>query len=193
MEQTTSQKILDTARVLVIAGGYNGFSYADISDAIGIRKASIHHHFPTKAELVRTLVEDYAKAAVAGLGALRENVPGPVEQLEAYVGYWRSCIDDGSKPFCLCAMLAGEIEILPPEVASQVRVHFRNLAGWLTAVLEEGAALNLFHLDRPPEQVAQALMASVHGAMLSARVGGDADLFAAIVVPQVEALKRGRG
>ena len=56
MEQTTSQKILDIAQSLVVAGGYNGFSYADISDAIGIRKPSIHHHFPTKAELVRVLV-----------------------------------------------------------------------------------------------------------------------------------------
>jgi TetR/AcrR family transcriptional regulator, transcriptional repressor for nem operon len=188
MEQTTSQKILDTAQSLVVTGGYNGFSYADISDAIGIRKASIHHHFPTKAALVRTLVDQYVQRAVAGLGAVRENIPDPVDQLQAYIDHWKTCISDGSQPFCVCAMLASEMEILPEEVAPHVRRHFANLTAWLTVVLEEGAAQGRFHLGRQPEQTAQILMASVHGAMLSSRALGNPELFAAIVSPQIEAL-----
>jgi TetR/AcrR family transcriptional repressor of nem operon len=39
----TSDDILACARSLIVAGGYNGFSYADIADVVGIRKASIHH------------------------------------------------------------------------------------------------------------------------------------------------------
>ncbi|HIE19064.1 TPA: TetR/AcrR family transcriptional regulator, partial [Candidatus Bathyarchaeota archaeon] len=31
--------------------GYGGFSYSDLSKALGITKASIHHHFPSKEEL----------------------------------------------------------------------------------------------------------------------------------------------
>jgi TetR/AcrR family transcriptional regulator, transcriptional repressor for nem operon len=188
MEQTTAQKILANARSLVMAGGYNGFSYADISDAIGIRKASIHHHFPTKAALVSTLVEQYAQEAAAALGAVRENILEPVDQLQAYIGHWKTCIGDGSQPFCVCAMLASEMEILPKEVAAEVQVHFRNLSGWLAAVLEDGAARGQFHLDKSPEQMAQILMASVHGAMLSARALDNPDLFGAIVGPQVSAL-----
>jgi AcrR family transcriptional regulator len=63
---STSGKILDTAQTLIVAGGYNGFSYADIAAAIGIRKVSIHHHFPTKAELVAVLVDRYKQQAEAG-------------------------------------------------------------------------------------------------------------------------------
>jgi TetR/AcrR family transcriptional regulator, transcriptional repressor for nem operon len=189
MEQTTSQKILDIAQSLIVAGGYNGFSFADISDAVGIRKASIYHHFPTKIELVRMLVEQYAQKAASALEAVRSNVPEPVNQLEAYTGYWQTCIGDGSQPFCVCAMLASEMEILPKEVAAEVQVHFRNLSAWLTKVLEDGAARGQFRLDRSSEQMAQILMASVHGAMLSARALDNPDLFGAIVAPQVEALK----
>lgn len=189
MEQTTSQKILDIAQSLVVAGGYNGFSFADISGAVGIRKASIHHHFPTKIELVRTLVEQYAQKAASALEAVRSNVPAPVDQLKAYTGYWQTCIRDGSQPFCVCAMLASEMEILPKEVAAEVQVHFRNLSAWLATVLEDGAAQGQFRLDRPPQQAAQILMASVHGAMLSARALDDPDLFGAIIGPQVEALR----
>lgn len=189
MEQTTSEKILDVAQSLVVAGGYNGFSYADISDAVGIRKASIHHHFPTKAELVQVLVDRYTQRAQAGLKSLREHVPGPVEQLQAYLNYWQTCILDASEPFCVCAMLAGEMQMLPEPVAAHVRAHFENLAAWLTSVLKTGAEQKLFRLARSPEEEAQILMASVHGAMLSARALADPSLFAAIVGPQVERLK----
>jgi TetR/AcrR family transcriptional repressor of nem operon len=86
---STSGKILDTAQTLIVAGGYNGFSYADISAAIGIRKASIHHHFPTKAELVAVLVDRYKQQAEAGLDSLRAQSASPPEQLQSYLNFWR--------------------------------------------------------------------------------------------------------
>lgn len=189
MEQTTSDRILDVAQSLIVAGGYNGFSYADISDAIGIRKASIHHHFPTKAELVTALVKRYTQQAEAGLNLVSQHVTSPADQLQAYLNHWRKCILDASDPFCVCAMLAGEMQMLPGGVASHVRAHFENLARWLTSVLTAGAEQGLFRLTSPPQEEAQIVMASVHGAMLSARAFGDPGIFVAIVVPQMERLQ----
>lgn len=185
---STSEKILDVAQSLIVAGGYNGFSYADISAAIGIRKASIHHHFPTKAELVSVLVDRYRRQAEVGLESLRGELSSPAEQLQSYLNYWRTCIRDASPSFCVCAMLAGEMQMLPEEVASRVRAHFQNLAGWLTSVLRAGMEQDLFCLNNRPEEEAQMLMASVHGAMLSARAFSDPGLFTIIVTPQITRL-----
>ncbi|NKJ05994.1 TetR/AcrR family transcriptional regulator [Rhizobium sp. SG741] len=185
---STSGKILDTAQSLIVAGGYNGFSYADISAAIGIRKASIHHHFPTKAELVAVLVDRYRQQVEVGLNSLREQFPSPAEQLRAYLNFWQTCIRDASLPFCVCAMLAGEMQMLPEEVASRVRAHFHSLSGWLTSVLETGAQQGLFRLHKQPGEEAQMLMASVHGAMLSVRAFSDPGLFSTIVSPQITRL-----
>ncbi|RUU75730.1 MULTISPECIES: TetR/AcrR family transcriptional regulator [unclassified Mesorhizobium] len=185
---STSEKILDVAQSLIVAGGYNGFSYADISAAIGIRKASIHHHFPTKAELVSVLVDRYRRQAEAGLESLRGELSSPAEQLQSYLNYWRTCIRDASPSFCVCAMLAGEMQMLPEEVASRVRAHFQNLAEWLTSVLRAGMEQDLFRLNNRPEEEAQMLMASVHGAMLSARAFSDPGLFTTIVTPQITRL-----
>src|SRR5215470_7759881 len=110
---TTADDILRCARSLIIAGGYNGFSYADISKVVGIRNASIHHHFPSKSDLVRTLVARYREEAEAGIAALERNVPDPAEQLRAYIAYWEACILDASAPICVCALLAGQIPVLP--------------------------------------------------------------------------------
>jgi TetR/AcrR family transcriptional regulator, transcriptional repressor for nem operon len=189
MQSPTSEKILDVAQSLVIAGGYNGFSYADISDAIGIRKASIHHHFPTKADLVALLVERYVRKAENGLKALDEQVRDPAERLRAYLGYWEKCVLDAVEPFCVCAMLASEMQMLPDVVALQVRTHFRNLAEWLASVLKAGRDQGAFCLGTSPEDEAQILMASIHGALLSARALGDAKLFSAIMDPQLAKLR----
>ena len=181
---STAEKILDIAQSLIVMGGYNGFSYSDISDAIGIRKASIHHHFPTKAELVAVLVDRYRQQAEAGLKSIEEQVSSPAERLQFYLNYWQACIRDASPSFCVCAMLAGEMQMLPEDVASGVRAHFRGLAAWLTAVLQAGTESGQFRLDKPSEVEAQALMAAVHGAMLSARAFDDPELFIAVLKVQ---------
>ena len=185
---STSDKILDVAQALIVAGGYNGFSYADISAAIGIRKASIHHHFPTKAELVAVLVDRYRHQAEAGLSALQAQSASPATQLLAYLGFWQSCIRDASHPFCVCAMLASEMPLLPEPVALRVRAHFDYLARWMSAMLQAGAAQGLFQFEKKPDHEAQVLMATVHGAMLSARAFNDPALFGTIADAQAARL-----
>jgi TetR/AcrR family transcriptional repressor of nem operon len=183
---TTADDVLACARSLIVTGGYNGFSYADIADVVGIRKASIHPHFPSKADLVRTLVGGYRAAAEEGIANLEHSVSGPLEQLRAYIGYWKACIGDASAPFCVCALLASELPILPEEVALEIRAYFRYLAGWLASVLERGVQQKTIVLANAPRVEAEIFMATVHGAMLSARAYGDTSAFGSIMDPQLE-------
>ena len=176
------------AQSLLATRGYNGFSYADISEAVLISKASIHHHFPSKAELVQTVLRRYRAQGRAGLAALEKQVTDPLARLHAYTGYWGACIRDGSSAFCICAMLGSELSAVPELVADEVRGHFLDLAAWLTSLLEQGAAKGIFKLRAAPESEAMALMATVHGGMLAARVYGDAEVFATIVQQGVRQL-----
>jgi len=185
---STYDDILSCARSLIIAGGYNGFSYADISESVGIRKASIHHHFPAKADLVRTLLVRYRAEAEAGIVELQRHHPQPVDQLRAYIGYWASCLGDPSRSFCVCALLASEIPLLPPEIVLEVRAYFRTFSAWLTSIMERGAAERTLALSGSPHAEAEAFIATVHGAMLSARAYGDPAIFAAITGPLIERL-----
>jgi TetR/AcrR family transcriptional repressor of nem operon len=185
-------RILDCAQALIVTGGYNGFSYADISAHVGITKASIHHHFPKKTDLVRTLVQRYRAAAAEGMAALTANGTGSLDCLDAYVAWWAACIGDGTMPICVCAMLAAETPALPAEVAQEVRLHFAGLAGWLERVMAAGAASRVLQLQAAPADEAQAFMAIVHGAMLSARAYSDPTLFERIVRPALERLMKTR-
>jgi TetR/AcrR family transcriptional regulator, transcriptional repressor for nem operon len=177
---STSDDILASARTLIVAGGYNAFSYADIASVVGIRKASIHYYFPTKADLVRTLVAQYRAEAAAGLAAVEAHVADPVAQLRGYVDYWQTCIADGTAPFCICALLACELPTLPEPVAAEVGAHFRTLSAWITAVLARGAEAGDLRVTDDAATEAEALVATVHGAMLSARALANPEMFTTI-------------
>lgn len=47
MENRKSQ-IIQVAISLIKEYGYDSFSYKDLSETVGITKATLHHHFPKK-------------------------------------------------------------------------------------------------------------------------------------------------
>lgn len=175
-----------TPRDLIVSGGYNGFSYADIADVVGIRKASIHHHFPSKVDLVRTMLARYREEAQAALANLERQEPDPPKLLRLYAGYWEACIADASAPFCICALLASQLPVLPEDVSLEVREHFRFLSAWMAAVLERGARNGQLRLTAAPRVEAEALLAAVHGAMLSARAYGEPNIFGVVMGPLLD-------
>ena len=173
-------EIAACARSLIALRGYNGFSYADIAQAVGITKASVHHHFPSKAELVRSVVVGYRAEALAGLGALTTQVADPAARLQAWTRFWQDCIRERTLPFCICAMLATEMPTIPDDVGAEVRGHFDDLSQWLAATLADGKRAGKFTLHGTPAAEALGFMAAIHGAMVSARAYGDAAVFTSI-------------
>jgi TetR/AcrR family transcriptional repressor of nem operon len=85
-------------------------------------------------------------------------------------------------------MLASELPILPEDVALEVRRYFRFLSGWLTALLERGAQQGTIRLAQSARVEAEAFMATVHGAMLSARTYADTGVFSVIMDAQLDRL-----
>lgn len=184
----TSDEILASARNLIMSGGYNGFSYADISEVVGIRKASIHHHFPSKVDLVRELVKRYREDGQASVVTLEQNVPDALDVLKVYANHWAKCIEDASRPYCVCALLASELPSLPPEVATEVTNFFRFISSWLTTVMERGSKKGGLNLTSEPHVEAEAFLATVYGAMLSARAYGKPEVFSTILAPALSRL-----
>lgn len=170
-------EIIRRTNELLASGGYNGFSYADVAELVEVRKASIHHHFPTKADLVKTTVALHRDATRRGLQSLNELSADPLERLVAYCRFWAECIEGSNPPICICALLAAELPAVPAEVADEVKGHFRDLHAWVASNMEEGKSKGAMQLSDTPSAEASMFMASIHGAMLAARAAGDALLF----------------
>ncbi|HEY4089992.1 MAG TPA: TetR/AcrR family transcriptional regulator [Luteibacter sp.] len=185
---STQQKLIDSARYLIQTRGYNGFSYADVAEEVQVRKASIHHHFPTKADLALAVVEESRAGILAQTERLAGNDFDPLQMLQFYVGYWEKCITDATAPFCVAGMLAAELPSLPDNLAEAVRAHFRDLSRWLETILTRGAQVGVFQLRGAASAETEAFIATVYGAMLTARAFGDPAKFTEIARGGVQRL-----
>ncbi|OXI41876.1 TetR/AcrR family transcriptional regulator [Burkholderia aenigmatica] len=185
---STAGRILEAGRQLIMRRGYSGFSYADIADAIDIRKASIHHHFPTKADLAVAVLQQSQANFDADMSLLDASGADALVQMRAYIGYWERCIADDSAPFCVAGMLGAELPALPDEVARAVKAHFDDLAAWLVRVLEAGVKDGVVQPGVSVPTEAATFVSLVYGAMLAARAYGNAGMFRDVTGGAVERL-----
>lgn len=126
----TKTKILDVAECLTQTKGFNGFSYLDLADEIGIKNSSIHYHFKAKADLALALVERLHEDHSAVFEDLDKNLDTPQQRLQAVVDYFQTYIQD--EKFCMCGMMAAELQSVSPEVRNSLIVYFKDLQAWLT-------------------------------------------------------------
>ncbi len=59
--QSTKQKILNTALDLFSTQGFDATSVSQIADEVGIRKASVYSHFKSKQEILESLMQEVMK------------------------------------------------------------------------------------------------------------------------------------
>jgi TetR/AcrR family transcriptional regulator, transcriptional repressor for nem operon len=180
-ERETRKEILDAAERLVRQRGYNGFSYRDLADEIGIKTASIHYHFPAKGDLGEALAERELEVFGEVLARLDVEETDPRRRLERFVDVFKTSTIGCANRMCLGAMLAVEQETLPDPVQQAVRRLFEHHEGWLAGVLQEGLKRRQFHFNCPSKEVARALFAHVEGALLTARAFHDVSRFDADV------------
>lgn len=156
--------LMETALGLVRRSGYSAFSYADLAEVVGIRKASIHHHFPSKEDLGEALVAVYIENFVAAIGQIDRQTLDPIERLRLYAALYREGL--ARKEGCLCGVLASEIAVLPPRVQAAVRKFFAVNLEWLEQTLKAGAADLRGGIE--PHRDARTILSAFQGAMFVA-------------------------
>jgi TetR/AcrR family transcriptional regulator, transcriptional repressor for nem operon len=170
-EPRTAQRILDIAERLVQVRGFNNFSYADIATELGITKASLHYHFPGKAELGQALVTRYGERFSEALDRIDSDLPDARSKLEAYANLYAEVLR--GKRMCMCGILAAEYQTLPQSMRDAVIDFFDEQQQWLAAVLTRGRADGTVKFAGSPEDAAQGILSTLEGAMLVARPYGD--------------------
>jgi TetR/AcrR family transcriptional repressor of nem operon len=176
-DKPTAERILDIAERLVQTRGFTNFSYADVAAELGITKASLHYHFPGKAELGQALIARYGERFGQALSEIDRTVPDARAKLEAYAGLYAEVLR-GNR-MCMCGVLAGEYETLPDPMRAAVIRFFDDNQVWLVHVLNEGLRDGTLAFSGSKDDVAQTILVTLEGAMLVARPYGDLGRFTA--------------
>ncbi len=184
MENKTAQRILDVAQDMVRNRGYSAFSYADISKQVGIRKASIHYHFPSKDKLVKELVKQYRQRMAMACDRISHSAPD--QQIVQFANLYRDGLEEHQ--ICLCAMLAADFEVLPQVIQDEIQAFFSETEAWLINLLQQGCEEGRWDCQPSVEQEAKGLIAMLQGAQLLARSSADSTAtFEQIVYPLLAA------
>ncbi len=162
-EPSTREQILDLARYLFQSRGYQGFSYRDISEPLGVKNAAIHYHFPSKNDLGLALIDRYLQILRESTREFMKNGGPAAPQIEGYLCFsHREVIEHD----CLCpiSMLATNFESVPGDLRERGQILTRETHAWLTRALELGRDQGELNFKGDPSAKALALMAAVQGA-----------------------------
>ncbi|MCR8961479.1 TetR/AcrR family transcriptional regulator [Variovorax sp. S2] len=169
---STREQILAVARSLIETRSYLGFSFQDVADAVGIRKASLYHHFPTKEALGIAVIREATQLFKNWEAA---KVRAPKDALESYFRMYRNTLKAGSG-MCPAGALTPGWDCINEELRQAVQELRNTQVLWLTGVL--GALAPAGHKKGASAASLAAYVFSVcQGALLASRMTGRAEDF----------------
>jgi len=170
--KNTAERILDVTQDLIQRRGYNAISFNHIAEKVGIKKPSIVHHFPGKADLGKAVVKRYREVFSAALQAIAED--DQKTAMDAFDFYCTPYLDYGGdkEKICLCGALAGEFLALPKVMQKEVAAFFDGHLRWLEDILKRGLENGEFHFTGKPAAMAQLVLDTLQGALIVKRATG---------------------
>jgi AcrR family transcriptional regulator len=152
-------RILETATALFVERGYDGVAMREISDACGITKAALYHHFAGKADVLSeifTVYLDEMSAVIAtGLASA-----GPAEQRLRHVIRGMFALPVERRAILRLAL--HDVGSLEPEQRAAFGVAYREkFLGPMKGLVEDGLASGEF-VAKDPEIVIWMLLGMVY-------------------------------
>jgi len=183
----TRDRVVRAARDLMLTHSYLGLNLQELADEVGIRKASLYHHFPSKQAVGVAVIED----ATRRFASWAESLAGETAEgrLVAFVQMVRDALRAGSR-VCLAGATASEWDCVEPQVRAAMVAFSQLQLNWLEQVVEGLKALrsrprrgHAAHQSLTSRQWALHIASTCQGALLSARVHADPALYDAAVAP----------
>ena len=168
----TQDEIIESAERLLQEKGWNGWSYADISEEIGIKKASIHYHFKNKEALGLALIQGYQRKIFEELKKIQLSKETTHHKLEQFFQIFENVLR-GHNLFCLCGMLVADFYTLSPEMRQVLLHFFDDLEGWLSSLLREGLEKKELSCEEDVKAQAKFIIGSLEGLLLLTRIRPD--------------------
>lgn len=149
--------------------GVNSFSYRDLAKQLSISSPSIHHHFPTKNDLVSAVTSRYREA----FNARRDDIEAATARgrIEAYAALFAET--SARQLMCICGSVAGDWLTVGEGARSEVLQFFDEQVAWLTTELETGSTAKEFVFNAAARDCAIAILAALEGSLLVARASGE--------------------
>ncbi|MCC7267072.1 MAG: TetR/AcrR family transcriptional regulator [Caulobacteraceae bacterium] len=179
--ESTRDRILFAALELFGEKGYLSTSIADILKAAGANAGSLYHFFPTKQDLLISVLETYRDGIYPMLLAPAwEGVDDPIEKVFALLGRYRAMLEMTDCLYgCPIGSVALELHEPDPPVRELLAVNFSGWAGHVRDCLDAASGRLPADIDRG--KLATFVLAVMEGGVMQSRTHRTLETFDASV------------
>lgn len=171
----TKTKILDVAESLVQQVGPNAMSYQHISDAVGVRKASIHHHFPKKENLIEALLERCHFIYGENYRMIVEGPGSAPEKLRKLAAVFADGLQN--QKLCLVGTISSDLNTLSDSSRKILETTIQETVKIYTPAFQQGQQEGSLSFGGRVEETAYAFFSLLLGTQISARACGGVEAF----------------
>jgi TetR/AcrR family transcriptional repressor of nem operon len=169
----TATKILDVGQELIQTRGFTAMSFQDIAAEVGIKKPSVIHHFPSKANLGVAIIQRYRDTFASQLDAIRaDSEKNAFDALDFYFSPYLQFAATPEK-VCLCGALSGEVTALPEEMRVEVKQFMEEHQKWLEIILNNGRNNGELKFKETPTRLSRMIFNTLQGTLLVKRSTDD--------------------
>lgn len=166
------QQIIELSADLLREKGFSGFSYQDLAKALGINKASVHHHFPQKVDLGLALCGWTQEWLQQGFEHFDASSQSPSERLNHYLATAARHTFNEQK-ICPVSALSSELVRLPPLMQQRLAELAEFELNWIEQVINAAQQAEELKKMASPKDMAQLFVHSCKGALYYGRLEGD--------------------
>ena len=161
------RQLEEVATESVQRAGLHNLSFRTLADEVGIKSSSVHYYFPEKSNLASALIESYSQTFAQLLGDIERRKLTPKGKIDAFINLFEEVLE--SDKFCLCGMMAAEVDSLDEDNRTSLASYFQSTEDWLVRVLEEADC------ELKPRVFARIVLSGLEGAILLDRIDGRRD------------------
>ncbi len=184
----TGKKIVQKAQQLLQERGYQYFSFQDLADAMGIRKASVHYYFRSKEDLAESMIIDYRTRLEKWAQALEAKELKPQDKLRAYFEVFLDLSRSG-KSVCPGGSLLLDWNNFSKPIQSQLQGLLAQHHKWLQTLLEEAIQQKCSRISKEDVKAHVILIgSSLQGGLQIARANRDPEGLLKIIFKHIEQL-----
>lgn len=183
------EKLLDAAQTLVQDRGLNAVSFQDLANAVGLKKPSVFHHFPSKDALAQSLLERCRTTYGARYGEILAHPEWTApEKLREIARVFDEGLRSGH--LCLLAALSGTRSGLSEELKQEMRETANGSVERYASVFQDGRTAGTLSFEGSPAEAGAAFLAMLQGLQVLVRAQEDWDAFLPAANSYIDTISR---
>ena len=167
------QQLKVAATQAVQRTGLSNLSFRTLAEQVGIKSSSVHYYFPEKAHLASAVIEHYRTEFKSQLDHITAESKSPLQRLLSFVDLFEQSLAEDK--FCLCGMLAAEVDSLSKDNRAELDHYFLDVQQWLVDIIDSSAGGVGARGNLSSETAARSLLSGLEGALLLDRLHGSAN------------------